>query len=122
LAINEYDAIQIPYKSDYDYETQSSKIVDYKGRNSYRAPDYMRLDVGANFRKQKKRGVRTWNVSVYNAMNRKNPFFLRWDDKNTAITSTDGSGNVVSSTEQKRVLKRYSLFPIIPSVSYSYKF
>lgn len=122
LGVAEYDAMPIPFISDFDYDYQYSKIVDYNGRNSYRAPDYLRLDVGANFRKHKKHGVRTWNVSVYNATNRKNPLFLRWDDKNMGYNTVDDNGVVVTVRELKRVLTKYSLFPIIPSVSYSYKF
>ena len=80
-------------------------------RNNFRMGSYHRLDVGMNFHKQKKYGVRTWNISVYNAYNHNNPFLVytdyRWDD--------------VAQTE-KKVLMQASLFPIIPSVSYSYKF
>ncbi|TCO10433.1 TonB-dependent receptor [Natronoflexus pectinivorans] len=122
LGVAEYDAIQIPYKSDYEYDSQYSKIIDYNGRNSYRAPGYMRADVGANFRKQKKYGVRTWNISVYNITNRKNPLFLRWIDKDVVHSTTDNNGMLVTVREPKRVLTKYSFFPIIPSVSYSYKF
>ena len=75
-------------------------------RNNFRMGSYHRLDVGMNFHKQKKYGVRTWNISVYN-----NPFLVytnyKWDD---------------ATHTEKKVLMQASLFPIIPSVSYSYKF
>ncbi|MEA3317492.1 MAG: TonB-dependent receptor, partial [Bacteroidota bacterium] len=54
-------------------------IDNYGKRNNFRMPAYHRLDVGVNFSKQKKRGVRTWSVSVYNAYNRKNPFFVQFE-------------------------------------------
>ena len=80
-------------------------------RNNFRLGNYHRLDVGMNFHKQKKYGIRTWNISVYNAYNHNNPFIVytdyRWDE---------------ATLTEKKVLMQTSLFPIIPSVSYSYKF
>lgn len=81
----------------------------FEKRNSYRVPAYHRLDIGVNFRKEKKWGERTWSLGLYNAYNRKNPFFLDFDK----IMNEDGT------TES--VLKLYSLFPLIPSISYSFK-
>ncbi|MFV0554580.1 MAG: TonB-dependent receptor [Mangrovibacterium sp.] len=75
-------------------------------RNNYRMPAYHRLDLGMNFNKKKERGVRTWNISVYNAYSRQNPYYLYLQQQN------DGS----------YALQQISLFPIIPSVSYIFKF
>jgi hypothetical protein len=80
-------------------------------RNNFRLGSYHRLDVGMNFHKQKKHGVRTWNISVYNAYSHNNPFIVYTDYKWDEATQTE-----------KKVLMQASLFPIIPSVSYSYKF
>lgn len=86
------------------------EIQDFE-RNNFRMPNYHRLDLSVNFHKQKKHGIRTWNISVYNAYNHNNPFVVyadyHWDQ------ATDS---------EKKVLMQASLFPIIPSVSYSYKF
>ncbi len=80
-------------------------------RNNFRLGNYHRLDVGMNFHKQKKHGLRTWNLSVYNAYNHNNPFIVytryNWDE---------------ATQQEKKALMQASLFPIIPSVSYSYKF
>ena len=92
----------------YDSELYNSfygNIEHYKGRNGYRMPAYHRLDLSANFHKQKEWGMRTWSIGVYNAYNRQNPFFLYFGYSNNS-----------------RVLKQVSLFPIIPSVRYSFKF
>lgn len=78
-------------------------------RNGYRMPAYHRLDVGVNLHKKKKWGEATWSFGVYNAYNRQNPFFLQ-------------IGKLPNSTDGKDVLKQISLFPILPSVSYSFKF
>ena len=80
-------------------------------RNNFRMGNYHRLDLSVNFHKQKKHGIRTWNISVYNVYNHKNPF----------IVYTDYGWDEATQTEKKRLMQA-SLFPIIPSVSYSYKF
>ena len=110
LGVMKYPAPYVPGSFLSPWYTE---LTEYEGRNNYRLPAYHRLDAGLNFHKQKKHGVRTWNISVYNAYNRKNPFFIDWDYE------TDYSAGIYSS---KVVLKQYSLFPIIPSVSYSYRF
>ena len=80
-------------------------------RNNFRMGNYHRLDLSMNFNKQKKYGIRTWNISVYNAYNHNNPFTIYTDYKWDEATQTE-----------KKVLMQVSIFPIIPSVSYSYKF
>ena len=96
--------------SDLEPEIYANMIDYFEKRNSYRMPAYHRLDIGVNFRKEKKWGERTWSIGVYNAYNRKNPFFLNFD------TEYGDYGE-----EPQTVLKQYSLFPIIPSISYSFK-
>ncbi len=80
-------------------------------RNAFRMPAYHRLDIGVNFNKKTKFGHRTWNISVYNAYNRKNPFFLYFSND-----FEQGSGT------SEEVLKQISLFPILPSISYRFRF
>lgn len=83
---------------DNDYSTTNQYI---ESRNNLRMPDYHRMDVSMNFHKQKKHGVRTWSLSVYNVYNRHNPYML---------------------FESNGQLMQLSIFPIIPTVSYQYKF
>jgi hypothetical protein len=83
----------------------------YGDKNSFRMAAYHRLDMGIQFHKKKKWGERTWEVSLYNAYSRQNPFFYYLD-----------RGNFSSSTSGNTRLKQVSLFPIIPSFSYSFKF
>ena len=80
-------------------------------RNNFRMGSYHRLDLSVNFHKQKKHGIRTWNISVYNVYNHNNPW----------VVYTDYHWDEATDTE-KKVLMQASLFPIIPSVSYSFKF
>lgn len=88
--------------------------VEYYGeRNNFRLPAYHRLDVGVNFPKEKKRGTRIWSISVYNAYNQKNPFFVDFNG---------GLFGEYNMNQNQRQLIKYSLFPIIPSVNFTFKF
>jgi len=78
----------------------------FSDRNSLKMPAYHRLDLGFNWHYATRWGEASWNVSVYNAYNRQNPFFL--------YLSANNSG--------ARKVNQVSLFPIIPSVSYQFKF
>ena len=93
------------------YLVEDQTTIYIENRNNYRFEDYHRLDVGINFNKKKKYGTRTWNLSVYNAYNQKNPFFVY----------TESSYNPGTDTVRK-TLKQVSVFTLIPSLSYSYKF
>ncbi len=82
------------------------------GRNGFRMESYHRLDLGINFHKETKWGERSWNISIYNAYGRQNPYtYFLGRDRN--VFTGEGSG--------KPVLRRLALFPFIPSVSYSFK-
>jgi len=101
-------------------ESYYSSVTEYPGRNNYRTPSYHRLDLGVNLHRQKKHGIRTWSFSVYNAYSRQNPFFIYWDTEYYEEPDPDKPGQMLYYS--KPVLKKVSLFPIIPSVSYSFKF
>jgi hypothetical protein len=93
------------------YSDNYNTIEYYDERNGYRMASYHRLDVGANYHKKKKWGNQTISVGVYNAYNRKNPFFLYWQDQ------YDFTGRGAS-----KKLLQISLFPLIPSLRYSFEF
>jgi len=82
---------------------------DYGEKNGFRMKAYHRLDVAAQWHKELKRCTKTFELGFYNAYSRKNPFFYFIQLEN------DGYGNY-----QNR-LKQISLFPIIPSVTWTYK-
>lgn len=92
-----------------------SKFYEYTGRNGYRMRSYHRLDLGISFEKKKKWGERQWVISIYNVYNRRNPFFF----EETIHQEVDEEGKL-TNFHTKFVEKR--LFPIIPSVSYRFKF
>jgi len=117
LSYSQYPAATIDYE---DIVFKQNRISHLENRNNYRLPAQHRLDVGVNFHKEKKNGLRTWSVSVYNAYNQINPFMLYWKyDYNAPYTiSTPGT---YIQTYKKRLAK-VSILPIIPTVTYSFKF
>lgn len=91
-------------------ENTSSPIVGYVGeRNNCRLPNSHHLSLGINFNKVTKHGMRTWNISIYNVYNAMNPTFIFRESK-------DENGN------HQNVLKKTTILPLIPSLSYTYKF
>lgn len=101
LPEGEYDPL-LPSQQSFFF----SNVYIYGERNSSRLPDYHRLDLGASFVKQKEWGERTFNLSVYNAYNRPNPFYYY-------IVGTEQGG---------KQIELLNLFPIIPSFRYAIKF
>ncbi|HRY98199.1 MAG TPA: TonB-dependent receptor [Bacteroidales bacterium] len=89
-----------------------NKVVPiYSDRNTYRMPDYHRLDLSITLLGKAKPGRNfqgEWNLSVYNAYARKNAWAINFvqDEANPEITYAE---------------KTY-LFSIIPSLTYNFKF
>jgi outer membrane receptor for ferrienterochelin and colicin len=98
-------AISLPVQVYLD--NGGGEVEVYDGRNGFRMNPYHRLDFSAKFSKQKRKYERAWVIGIYNVYNRLNPFYIFRDfDKVT----------------NKPVFKQVSLFPIIPSISYQFKF
>jgi len=76
-------------------------------RNAFRMSPYHRLDLGVQYTTRVNKKIdKTFEFSIYNAYNRYNPFFY--------FIETDTNG------DQK--LMQITLFPILPAVSWSWKF
>lgn len=86
----------------------------YGDRNSYRLPAYMRGDLGLVFRFKTKHLENDLTMSVYNTTNRRNPYFIYLD----AEIEGKGADQVVKSIKAKQV----SLFPLLPSLTWNFKF
>ena len=86
-------------------------VQDYGGeRNNYRLPAYHRLDFSATLKNKPGRKYESsWNFSVFNVYNRYNPYIIYFDTK-----SENGTIEIQA--------KQISLFPIIPSVTWNFKF
>ncbi len=114
FGFHEYAAADSP---SYDYSGYASNKHTYiEGRNNFRYNSYHRLDLGVNFHKKTRRGhLRTWNISIYNVYNQMNPFYVYVSSEYVFDPKTQ-------QYRDKNVLKQATLFPIIPSVSYTIKF
>jgi hypothetical protein len=87
---------------------------EYSRINEYRLPSYHRLDFAAIYspKKNEKRSWHSeWVFSIYNVYSRKNPYFIYFDQSGSAY---DGTLKVQG--------KQVSLFPVIPSVTWNFKF
>ncbi|PWK26416.1 outer membrane receptor protein involved in Fe transport [Arcicella aurantiaca] len=94
-----------------NYRGEFRELPDYGERNSYRAAPYHRLDASIQFHKKMKRHERTWEFSVYNLYNRRNPYFYDFKSTNNAATGIT-----------TKTLAQYSIFTLLPAFSYSFKF
>lgn len=93
-------------------------------RNNYRLPSAHRLNIGINFNKKTKRGMRTWNISVYNAYNAMNPniVYSEYEKGSYFYQPTEDGSYIEHKTEGKTTIKKLTILPCIPSVTYTYKF
>lgn len=78
----------------------------YESRNNYRMRPYHRLDLSYTTKKKTKFGERAWSIAIYNVYSRKNPFFM----------------DVGYDKQGRKKFVQYSLFPLIPSIAYRFKF
>ncbi len=89
-------------------------VVEYMARNSYRMEPYHRLDLSVTYtpKPNKKRKFKSyWNFSIYNVYNHQNPYFIYFDQEGNFY-----DGSLVTKAYQ------VSLFPIIPSITWNFKF
>ncbi len=83
----------------------------YGAKNGSRLPDYHRLDLSLTVKNKRKPGQRwesEWNFAVYNAYNRGNAYSVYFE--------TD------KKDQSKIDTYKMVMFPIIPSVTYNFKF
>ncbi len=84
-------------------QSTTSNNVRYlvNNRNNYRLPPYHRFDIAYSLSKEKKYGKQFWIFSIYNLYSRRNPYFIY---------------------EENGQLKQFSLFPIVPTITYRIEF
>jgi len=85
-----------------------------RNRNSFRMEPYHRWDMGLVYKLKRKKGEADLTFSIYNAYSRMNPFFIYFE---TVTENADGTGRILGFKA-----KQVSLFPVIPSVTYNFKF
>lgn len=91
------------------YEIENTTMFYYSDRNANRMPAYHRLDLGATWTSNKRKNFESsWNFSIYNAYGRENAYIINFRDSKNDPTKTEA----VQTT----------LFKMIPSVTYNFKF
>ena len=93
-----------------DRDPVFTNINQYDKVNDYRMPSYHRLDVSFTYTPKPasvKKYKSSWNFSVYNVYNRANPYFIFID---------------IDPDKQTIQGKNAYLFPIVPSVTWNFKF
>lgn len=96
------------------YQGGIQAVPVYPDRNSYRMIPYHRLDLGMVYKLKPSRigGQRDLTFSIYNAYNRRNAYFIYFEQ------TRDKATDKVTGYRAQQV----SLFPFIPSVTYNFKF
>lgn len=91
------------------------QVPIYGPRNTFRFPAYTRADLGVVYRWKKRNGFeQDLTLGIYNATDRRNPYFI------TLGIETEPSplGDIPVAIEARQV----SLFPILPSLTWNFKF
>ena len=87
---------------------------EYSRLNQYRMKAYHRLDLSATFTPvpKKNRKLKSyWVFSIYNVYSRLNPYFIYFDQNGSA-----------QNGDLKVEARQVSLFPILPAVTWNFKF
>lgn len=85
------------------------QVNNYGPKNSFRMEAYHRMDIAFQHTKQMKRCTKVFEVGLYNAYNRMNPYFYYTEQE-------------LTNNSYRTVLKKVTIFPVLPSVSWTYKF
>ncbi|MEZ4938193.1 MAG: TonB-dependent receptor [Crocinitomicaceae bacterium] len=112
------------------YLHEGNVLYEYGDYNQTRMDPYHRLDVAFTwfdkpfrFKRNKETGEKekvkrklrnSVTVSVYNLYNRANPYFLYFDSEGDPLSGNGGDFTIKA--------KQVSLFPILPSVTWNFKF
>lgn len=87
-------------------------IPIYSDRNAERYPDYHRMDLSLTWKNKplgsKKKFLSDWNLSVYNVYNRHNAWSINFEQD--------------EQNPNKTVAMKTYLFPVLPTVTYNFRF
>jgi hypothetical protein len=91
------------------YEFDGNQVPYYTERNGYRMPDYHRLDLNVHLEGKGKRRIKSsWDFSLYNLYNQMNAYTI-------SFRENENNPNVTEAV-------KLSLFGIVPSVTWNFKF
>lgn len=106
------------YDCNYENYYTTPEIGYFTERNNLRLNPYHRLDLSFNWHKKlefREGAERTFNISIYNAYNNMNPFLVYTYEESTY----EGQTNTFKT---ERSLRQLTLFPILPTFSYTISF
>lgn len=97
------------------YIISGNIVNEYGPRNGFRMPAYHRGDFSLTWypksKKKKRKIEESWNFSIYNFYNRRNPYFIYFNVSGDLL-----AGDVTIQAKQ------VSLFPFLPSITWNFKF
>lgn len=93
-------------------------VPDFQNRNNFRLPAYHRLDLGLVWKFFPKWGESDLTFSVINAYDRRNTFFIFLEPE---FEEVDNNGTTVE-VPTRIAANQVSLFPILPSITWNFKF
>lgn len=95
------------------YFIEGKVVTQYSEINTYRLADYHRIDISLTYEGKKREHLDdSWNFSVYNVYNRQNPYFVF--SEVTGVFLQDPVINIQA--------RQVSLFPVLPSITWNFKF
>jgi hypothetical protein len=90
-------------------------VPEFLPRNSYRMAPYSRLDIAFVWKFAPRKGESDLTFAIYNVYNRRNPYFIYFDTEKNITKNPNASDKVF-------LAKQVTLFPIIPTLTYNFKF
>ena len=114
LPLQGYHGLNLNNNPYIGYYYSQTSINHVESRNNYRFNSYQRLDLVANFHKQKKHCERIFSINIYNTLCHNNPFIVFPKDYQVYNPMT-------GETTYMKTLRQICIFPIIPTVSWQYK-
>ncbi len=94
-------------------------VPDYGDRNNFRLAPFHRLDLGVIYTFFPKWGESDLTLNVINAYDRRNAFFVYIEPEYKDVTLPNGQE---VKLPEKVAVKQASLFPVLPSISWNFKF
>ena len=106
-------------------ESYTYGITESGVRGNIRIPAYNRLDVSATKKNKKAlfgKGESEWVFSIYNLYNKRNPFSIYTQPKDTSTPTDAGTPDEAYQTIKSEAVRLSIIGSLIPSITYNFKF
>ena len=103
--LNDYDAIYHMYGIVENVRVNNLWVPVSTGKNKYKSDLYHKMDMSLTYNLEHKKGRSEFNLTVANIYNKHNPYYI-----------------YLSNEYGYPTLNKVCLFPIMPSISYTYRF